>query len=154
MADPPPPPPSPHFEVVHSITFPEVDTLSIIPNTNFALLGCSSDHGNEVVKLDVRSGEVIDRRDVGDIESSVFSLVVSPCASFFFIVSGGRSINVPVFSVDTLGCEDSLSGNLGDVWCVAVSPDSTMAVIGGVEGVLKVWKKGERGRWGCTKTWQ
>jgi len=111
MADPPPPDvevgydeyydsddnpslplPSPHFNIVHEIKELEyANAVAVIPNTNLALVGsydeCSEDY---VVKLDVRSGEIVERKGLGDIQG-VFKLVVSANGLFFFVVEGERN---------------------------------------------------------------
>ena len=40
----------------------------------------------------------------------------------------------------------------GDIWCVAISPDSTTIASGDEEGEVKLWKRGAERRFKCTKT--
>jgi len=45
-----------------------------------------------------------------------------------------------VWSMD-LELQQNFEGHEGDVWCVAISPDSTTIASGDDGGEVKIWKK-------------
>jgi len=158
---------SPTHTIVKTIRNHEggVEVVVPTPDNRFIISGGRKhDDNNTIIKSDRRTGQAVKRREnahndndhddfwgdeVVDDEIDIRSLVTD--GSMIVSCAFGDS-TVKVWNMD-LELEHSLEGHDEDgVLSVAISPDSTTIAAGAHYGEVKIWNKGEGGRWLCTKT--